>query len=215
MKKRLGILVFGVWAAVGWAEETFSQRLTSEEYERAGLGKLSPAEMAQLDGLFKKYGATGIGAPAPAPGPAPAAASAPAPRPTPMARSTPPPPSRQPVAAVAPARPAATAAPAAPPEPKKSGEGFLTKARKALTPSAPKKDESAYETEIDGEFTGWNTTTVWKMKDGSLWRVDNRPQPFFAKPVTNPRVRIKEAMLGGYWLDVIDLGLSVRVKLVQ
>ena len=59
MKKRLGILVFGVWAAVGWAEETFSQRLTSEEYERAGLGKLSPAEMAQLDGLFKMYGAAG------------------------------------------------------------------------------------------------------------------------------------------------------------
>jgi hypothetical protein len=48
------------------------------------------------------------------------------------------------------------------------------------------------------------------MKDGSIWRVDNRPRPYVSAKVSNPKVRITPALLNGYWIDFVDLGVRVR-----
>ena len=104
-------------------------------------------------------------------------------------------------------------APADPARAAKNGDGFFSKMKKSLASSGSKKsDVPAIETEVDGDFRGWGQATVWKMKDGSVWRVDNLPQPYFTKVTPNPRVRITRAILGGYWLEFVDLDLKVRVQ---
>jgi hypothetical protein len=199
------LLVLGLVAVTVRAAETFSDRLTAEEAARAGLGKLTPAERAALDALVQKYGvpsAAGISAAASAPVLPPPVAAPAAP-----ARSAIP----APAPAVAAAAPAPAAAPAVEPLPKKS---FLRRAKK--DPSKPAKPApEVIESEIDGSFTGWEETTVWTLKDGSIWRVDNRPRPYFTNRITNPKVKIYPALMNGYWLEVPDLDIRVRVVRLQ
>jgi len=190
MKLLLALMGWGLAVVAGFAAETFSTQLTPAEFERAGLGKLSPAERAELDALFHRYGGPPIAAPerkAAAVAPQPPAAKPPAPTP----------------------REAAVASAA---EPAKSG--FFRRAKK--TPAAaPKPAAEVIETEIDGSFTGWEETTVWTMKDGSIWRVDNRPRPYFTSRVANPKVKIYPAIMNGYWIEFVDLGTRVRVLRLQ
>ena len=240
MKKWLWLAGLGV-AAAAWAAEPFSQRVTPGEFKAAGLSKLTPEELAQLDALFGKYrempGTAGPAQPLVTSVPAtmPEAASA---RPVepPAAVS-----SRQAESAgarqaeinaaataqaavrvaeaeararkaeqeAAAAREAAQLAKA---EQKKAEEGFLAKAKKVLVSPGTKIEVAAIETEIDGDFTGWEEMTMWRMKDGSMWRVDNRPQPYPATRVKNPKVRIYPASLSGYWLEFVDIDLKIRVR---
>jgi hypothetical protein len=204
------LLVLGLVAATARAAETFSDRLTAEEAARAGLRKLTPAERAALDALVQKYGgpasagvSTAAAAPAPTAPPPVAAPAAPA---VPARPAAP-----VPGPAVATAAPAPAAAPADEPPPKKS---FLRRAKK--DPAKPAKPApEVIESEIDGSFTGWEETTVWTLKDGSIWRVDNRPRPYFTNRIANPKVKIYPALMNGFWLEIPDLDIRVRVVRLQ
>jgi hypothetical protein len=215
MKKWVALGLFG-WAATVFAAETFSRRLTADEFRRAGLDKLSPAELAVLDSVFKKYTAPGgdavaVAAPVPAPPPRAeieaAVAQESAARIAAAEART-----RRAEQEAAAARQAAEVAKA---EQKKAEESFLTKARKAIVPAGTKVEVAAIETEIDGDFIGWDGSTVWRMKDGTQWRVDNRPPPYYAKRMKNPKVRISAAALSGFWLEVVELDLKVRVSQIR
>jgi hypothetical protein len=196
MKKLVPLLAALVLtAAAALAADLFSKQLSPEEYARAGLGKLSPRELSELDGLFQKYGQPGTGKSTASPPPL-----------------VPPPPTQAKKSEPAPPPPRAEAAPkgvAQTPTVKAddSDQGFI-RLRKAAP--APKKDVVVISTEVDGTFAGWEETTVWTMKDGSIWRVDNRPRPYVAPKVSSPRVRITPALLNGYWIDFVDLGVRVR-----
>jgi hypothetical protein len=196
MKKLVPLLAALVLtAAAASAADSFSKQLSPEEYARAGLGKLSPRELSELDGLFQKYGQPDTGKstaslPAPVPPPSQAKKSEPAPLPPPRGE---------------PAPKGVAETPSVKAD--DSDQGFI-RLRKA-TP-APKKELVVISTEVDGTFTGWEETTVWTMKDGSIWRVDNRPRPYVAPKVSSPRVRITPALLNGYWIDFVDLGVRVR-----
>jgi hypothetical protein len=193
-----------------WAQESLARRVTPEEFTRAGLGKLSATELSELDALFKKYGpATELPS-------ANAAASARAAEIEAAATQR---------AAVRVAEAEARAKKAeqeaaaareavqtANKTDAKEREGLLSKARKVLVPAGTKVEVAALETTIDGAFDGWGATTSWRMKDGTVWQVENRPNLFAVPKVTNPRVRIYPAAISGFWLELPDLGYQVRVR---
>jgi hypothetical protein len=202
MKMLVPLLAAGLAAVPGFAADSFSKRLTPEEHARAGLDKLSPRELSELDSLFQKYGQPGTQKAAP-PSPAPVA-----PVPAPQARKADPVPTPAPTPPPAPTpKPQAPVAQAPEAKADDFGQG-LVRVRKAAP--QPKKEVVVISTEVDGTFTGWEETTVWTMKDGSIWRVDNRPRPYVAPKVSSPRVRITPALLNGYWIDFVDLGVRVR-----
>ena len=110
---------------------------------------------------------------------------------------------------------ARTAEMAARAEQKKTEEGFLAKAKKILVSPGTKVEVAAIQTEIDGSFDGWDAMTTWRMKDGTMWRVDNKPAPYQAKRVANPKVKIYPAPLNGYWLEFVELDYKLRVRQVN
>ncbi len=198
----IGLAIFVSLVTAGMGQEAFTRRITPEEYARAGLGKLSAPERSELDALFRKYGPPGdkvVSAAVPQVVPRVAEATPVAPAPAPAAAPAP-----DPVETKAPAPGVVVAE-----EPKAPG-GFFRKTKRA--PAAPKPKVEAIETEIDGSFTGWEEMTVWTMKDGSIWRVDNRPRPYFMNRVANPKVRIYPAVLNGYWLEIPAFNIRVRVQ---
>ncbi|MBC7368230.1 MAG: hypothetical protein H7343_15695 [Undibacterium sp.] len=163
--------------------------------------------MAQLDALFQKYGA-------PLALSGPAMPASPEPRQSEIdaaavrvaeaeARA------KKAEQEVAVARSAGQAAQAGQ---KKAEEGFLAKAKKVFVSPGTKVEIAAMETEIDGSFDGWDATTMWRMTDGSVWGVDNKPQPYAVKRVKNPKVKIYPASLSGYWVEFVELDLKLRVR---
>ena len=211
MKKLLWLGMSLAVATCAGAAEPLARRVTAEEFHAAGLEKLSTTELAQLDALFQKYGmnpkviAPGAQAEAPAtlrvmePDTETRIAWA-------EARA------QKAEQEAASAREAAQTAKA---EQKKAEDGFLTKAKKVFVSSGTKVEVAALETEIDGGFDGWDATTTWRMQDGTMWRVDNKPQPYETKRVKNPKVRIYPAAVGGYWLEFVDLDLKLRVRQIR
>lgn len=192
------------------AAETLTRRVSREEFRGAGLGKLSTEELAQVDALFQKYGAAALVSAA-------AVKTAEPTQPTVIdeaalrvaraeARAM------QAEREVAAARAAELAAKA---EQKQAEEGFLAKAMKGVVSAGARAEVRATETEIDGSFDGWDEKTWWRMKDGTLWRVDNKPAPFQAKRVKNPKVKIYPAAVNGSWLEFVDLDLKLRVRQIN
>lgn len=206
MKQWLWLMGLGMVAAIGFAAEPWSRRVTTEEFKAAGLDKLSPQELAQLDALVGKYGAPPAGQ-VRAPEPEAAARLADA-----EARA------RRAEQEAAAAREAAQTAKA---EQKKAEEGFFAKAKRVIVAPGTTVEIAAVETEIDGDFTGWEAktgwqaATSWKLKDGTTWRVDNPPQAYWSKATKNVKVKIYPAAMGGYWMDLVDLHVSVHVRQVK
>lgn len=186
------LLAFALAAVAARAADGFSSRLTPEELVKSGLGKLTPAERAALDGLVQKYGGPAEAAPAPMTSPA---SVLPAP--------VPPLPALLPAAAAPAIKPAPVVAEAP------AKKGFLRRAKKDSAAAKPAAE--TIESEIDGSFTGWEETTVWTLKDGSIWRVDNRPRPYFTSRIANPKVKIYPALMNGFWLEIPELDVRVRV----
>jgi hypothetical protein len=188
-------VALGFGATLGRAaDEPFSRRVTAAEFGVAGLAKLSPAELAQLDALFGKYGAAVV-----QPGPTAATGAL-------QARVA---------DAEARTRQAEQDAAAARAAQKKSEETLLTRAKKVFVPAGTKVEIAAADGEIDGAFDGWDSDTMWRLKDGTVWRVENKPSLYVTKRVMSVRVKIYPASFGGYWMEFPDLALRVRVRQVK
>jgi hypothetical protein len=199
MKKFIWLGMSVALATWAGAVEPLARRVTAEEFRSAGLEKLSSAELAQLDALFQKYGAAAVVS-----GVAQEQAAARVAEAEARARKA------EQDAAVA--REAAQTAKA---EQKKAEESFLAKAKKVLVSPGTKVEVAATETEIDGWFDGWDASTTWRMADGGYWRVENKPAPYQARRVKNPKVKIYPATLSGYWLEFVDLDYKLRVRPVK
>ena len=213
------LLVVGLWTAalpLAPAAEPLLPRLTSDEFAAAGLAKLSPDELAQLEALFAKYGSGNTGKSA---GLATAVASTKKVEPaTPTSTQV----AAQLAAAdervrqaqqeAAAAREAARAAKA---EQKSAEAGIFAKAKKIFVSPGTQVEISAIETEIDGWFDGWETRTAWTLKDGTTWRVENNAIPYAAKRTKNPKVKIYPATLSGFWMELPEFDLKVRVRQVN
>lgn len=80
-----------------------------------------------------------------------------------------------------------------------------------------KKDEEDYEsivTRIDGEFSGWDGETIFKLENGMVWK-QAQSDRFFTKTMINPEVVIKSTMFGAWRLEVEGYNKSVKVERIQ
>ncbi len=185
---RLGIALFAAGGlAARAAEDSFSKAVRAEDFSAAGLGKLSPDEIARLDALVRDFKSGALER---------------ARREAAAAESR---------AAQAEAR--AARAVAAPVEPEKKSEpGLLAKAKVMLTPGT-QVEYAAVESRIAGEFRGWEQRTVFTLENGQRWQVAGT-DGYVSPPLTKPAVKITPGMLGSFWMTVEGVRPRVKVMLV-
>jgi hypothetical protein len=188
MKRLLWLGVFAAGAvALPAAEEAFSKTVRGEEFSAAGLGKLSPAELARLDTLVRDYKSGALLA---ARREAEAAAQARA--------------AAEVRASQAEARAESVA------REKKNEPGLLTKAKVLLTPGT-KVEYEVTESRIVGEFRGWESRTIFTLENGTRWKILNGGS-YYTPAVQGPKVTVTPAGFGGgFWLDIEGVNQRVRV----
>ena len=101
-----------------------------------------------------------------------------------------------PVAVLAAAEPAPTAAPAA------AQFGLESKATTAAL--------DQIESQIMGEFEGWDARTIFRLTNGQVWQVTDDSTAAYA--LRNPKVTIRRGMFSAFYLEVDGAKRSPRVK---
>jgi hypothetical protein len=199
MKKLLVTGLMLVAAAQLTAAE-FSKAVAPAEFAAAGLGKLTPEELARLDALvrdFKDGALTAAREQAAVAEAARAAAEAKA---------------AQAETAKAEAETKAAKAEAATTEKKPSG-GIWAKA-KVLLAAGTEIEYTPTESRIAGDFTGWSGRSVIVLENGQRWQIANGGS-YITPPIPSPKVTIFPAKLGGFWMKIEGVGSRVKVVLVE
>jgi hypothetical protein len=168
------------------AEEAFSKAVRPQDFSAAGLGKLSPDEIARLDRLVRDYKSGALEA---ARREAEAASRA-----------------RAEAEARAAKAEAAAQAPAAASDKKPS---LLERAKVKLTPGT-EIEYATVESRIAGEFRGWEGRTVFTLENGQRWQA-NASDTYVTSALTNPAVKITPGALGSFWMTVEGVKPRVRV----
>lgn len=71
-------------------------------------------------------------------------------------------------------------------------------------------DREEVRSRIDGEFTGWNGRTRFKLQNGQIWQQAESGSR--ESGLNNPEVTIKPALMGSWLMHVRGCNCSVRVK---
>ncbi|MFP5368383.1 MAG: hypothetical protein ACLGIS_16395 [Actinomycetes bacterium] len=176
-------------AAAVAAEPGFLQKLPPEKFRAAGLEKLTPAELAQLEVLFEEHKRGELQ--------------------TVQAEAA------TKIAAAEDKVRQAEAKQAAAGSDKGGGPGWL----KALitlesTNAKPEKAE-VFETRLKGRFKGWSGKTMFTLEDGQRWQQVNSGEYSPVDEEDSPRIKIYPGSLGSYWLEVEGHRQRVRVKPVS
>lgn len=173
------LLLMPVAASAG----EFARSLTPEKMQAAGLAKLTPGELAELEALVELYKAGAL---------AKAAAVAPAAAP--------------PTTPVAAAEPSETKTKKLMPD----WVGALITLKRAENQPATKSQ--ALESRIAGEFKGWSGRTNFKLENGQVWTQVNNDSYPYTPALKSPKVKIFPATFGTFWLEIEDVGQRCRVK---
>ncbi len=201
------------WFLIGWmwacgavavvaAEEKFSTAVRAEDFSAAGLGKLTPDELARLDALVRDYKSGALVAAkreAEAAERARVAAEAKAEK-AEAAK----------VEAEAKARAMAAASNEIGSGAKKSDLSLLSKAKVLLTPGT-EVEYSETDSRIAGNFTGWEGKAILTLENGQRWLIVNGGS-YSTPPIPSPKVKITPAALGGFWMQVEGMNQRVRVS---
>lgn len=78
---------------------------------------------------------------------------------------------------------------------------------------APEAAE-ALESQLVGEFSGWEGKSVFRLKNGQIWQ-QNDTSTRAERPRMEPKVRIFPGLLGAYWLEVEGIKQRVKVKPIK
>lgn len=75
-------------------------------------------------------------------------------------------------------------------------------------------DRAVIQTQIVGEFTGWEGKTRFELANGQVWEQRRRAR-YHQKPVLNPDVVIDKNLFGLFEMTLIESGRSIQVKRVK
>jgi hypothetical protein len=176
------------------AEERFSTSVPATDYAAAGLGKLSPEELARLDALVRDFKS---GVLAQARREAEAAAKAQADAEAKAARA-------EAESRAARAKVEAQVAALA-----KTPVETAPAAGKVTVAPGTKVEFSTVESRIAGVFRGWEPRAIFTLENGQRWQVTSS-ESYVASDVQNPAVKIVPGILGSFWMTVE--GVKTRVK---
>lgn len=68
---------------------------------------------------------------------------------------------------------------------------------------------------VIGEFKGWRMGTIIKLENGQTWQVSDQSQLVGIKAMSNPKVTIRPALLGGWRLQVDGYNTVAKVKRID
>jgi hypothetical protein len=201
-----GLLLLAVTAK---ADPEFLKNLPAEDFTAAGLQKLSPEERARLEALVQRFKA-GVVAEERQQAEAKAAstreeaekkiAAAEMEAKAAEARAS---------QAALKAKEAETRAAVAP---GKKQPGWFAALITLDRASASPEKEQPLVSRLEGDFDGWNGKSVFTLENGTRWVQQNRSESYAYSPVLHsPKVKISPAMMGGFWLKIEGVNLSVRV----
>ena len=199
--------------------------MTPEQYERAGLHKLSKEERDALYQWLRRYTGEDMPAAVVTVPPAVTESSTAAGTAAPSAAAE-----TSPAAAVIPAASAATAPPAAPPAPATPVQPATTAAvtpapaagsvqaieeNFGLPESEQEKPEDKFKmyATVKQPFKGWNGKTVFYLDNGQVWR--QRSAGRYTYMGDDSRVVISKNRFGFFEMRLIDADRSVGVKRVK
>ena len=202
MHKALAAVLF-VGALTGVAQaadEPFTKAVPPADFSAAGLGKLTPQELARLDALVRDFKSGALEA------------------------------ARRDAAAAAEARARAEAAAARaeaetrqlkaevqtrsrPAETKGADTSLLARAKVLLMPGT-EIEYTTVESRIVGEFRGWEGRTMFQLENGQRWQADSSSS-YITMPVPGPAVKIAPGALGSFWMTIEGVKPRVKVKFVS
>lgn len=169
------------------AEEPFSKAVRTDDFAAAGLSKLTPEELARLDGLVRDYKSGALAAAQQQLAAAQAKAAE----------------------AEAKARMADVAAKAKAEEAEKK-LSLLDRAKVLLTPGT-QVEYSTLESRLKGDFNGWERGTVFVLENGQRWRTVGNSS-YVTPPAPAPKVRIVPGALGSFFIEIEGVRQRVRVE---
>jgi hypothetical protein len=210
MRKCLAVFGLMFLAVIARAGDDFLSQLSPADFTAAGLQKQTPEELARLKALIEQYKSGELAE-------VQRAAAA-------QARLAQQEADRKVVAAETKAREAETKAQAAEAKAKETEEGRTAtepakkqpgwfRALLTLKHASEKPEkEQPLESNLVGDFSGWHGQTYFVLEDGTRWRQQNSTEHYDYSPVLHaPRVKIKPAVISGFWLEIEGVNLSVRV----
>jgi plastocyanin len=193
-------------ASSPWADEKFSTAVRPVDFSAAGLGKLSPEELARLDALVRDYKSGALLAAKREAAAADAARMAAEEK---AARAEVAKGEAEAKSRVAAQRAEATSAAAAEAGTKKSEGGILAKAKVLLTPGT-EVEFTETDSRIVGNFTGWEGKAVFTLENGQRWVVTNGGS-YVTPAIASPKVKIVPAAISGFWMTIEGVNQRVRV----
>ncbi|MDP7455790.1 MAG: hypothetical protein QGF62_04350 [Gammaproteobacteria bacterium] len=84
---------------------------------------------------------------------------------------------------------------------------------KRTSPAVKAVTRATVRSRIDGEFSGWNGTTRFPLKNGQVW--ESRSKRRYLYSAIDPEVEITRNWLGLHKLRLMDTGQSISVRRVQ
>lgn len=192
-----------MFLTVALQAQDFTRTMTAEEQARAGLEKLSPAELAALKAAVERYKSGAVAVVQEQAEQKVAATEA-------KVKEA----EQKVVVAEQKAQQAETKAAAATGAEKKSSPSWL-RALVTLQETQNKPEAAeAVESRLVGNYEGWTGRTVFKLENGQIWqcvggseRVDGLRHA--------PKVKVYPGMLGSYWLEVEGVRERVKVKPIK
>jgi len=207
-----GVLVLFCLALTLRAAPDLRELLGEEDFRKAGLDKLSPAELAFLASRLveqpvsaKATDEAGPVAPATA-----VAAASDAPRPSPSpATVTVQAPGEAPIQVSTEELRALREMQKLP----KGESAFGNEDKLAAKVVKIQKVPDQIVSTIEGPFTGWEGKTIFRLSNGQVWR--QADPGVFDVNLNSPKVTISKGMMGAFYLRVEGYGTKIRVVRTQ
>lgn len=187
-------------AAALAAEDNFSKSVPASDFSAAGLGKLSPEELARLDALVRDFKSGALEA-----AKKEAAREAEA-----RVRAE----SKARADAEARAAKAEAKAIAASAEAEKKSEGSLLQRAKVMLTPGTKIEYTTVDAMLVGEFQGWQPKMVFTLDNGQRWRVTSSDS-YVTGTERGMRVKIVPGALGTFWMHFEGHRQRAKVEIVE
>jgi hypothetical protein len=200
VKQRMILALFALAIGAARADSVdFSHTVTPSDFTAAGLEKLTPQELTNLNQLVLAYGNGALQQAQRQAAEADQARSAAEMR------------AKQ---AEADAQRARAEQATAQNEAKKTKLSFLNRTEALIAPGT-KIEYQPVESRVVGAITGWDANTIFTLENGQRWQVSNYSHYYNGQAVKNPTATVRPArMFGGFEITIEGLG-AVRVRLVN
>lgn len=82
-------------------------------------------------------------------------------------------------------------------------------------PRSPPKEADSIQSRLVGDFSGWQSGTVFTLENGQVWKYIGDSDAYYPKVPPNPEIVISKSYFGAYWMEITAIGRKVKVKRIK